>query len=231
MKRLCIFLLATYAVVLFCYADRQVSYARINQKVTLDLNWSAANYGDVVWQISDDNGLSWQDIESASGHSVSFQATSPTALYRAVIKGDPSCPPIIQEREIRTIDFKSEVVSNTATMAELEISSLEFGDAEIVEYGFTSALNGMGRTYSILPRTKVGERLPEEDSFIIPCTGLSPTTQYSLRPYFKTADGSLIFGAGKLVTTLEGPVFDMRKIRASTILRHLHRLAELLHKI
>ncbi|MDE6335468.1 MAG: glycoside hydrolase [Muribaculaceae bacterium] len=208
MKRLYILLLAIYTVALYAYADRRVSYARINQKVTLNLDWTADNYGEVAWQTSNDNGQSWQDVESASGYSLSFQATSPISLYRAVIKGDPACPPIIQEREVRTVDFKVDVVSNTATTAELEISSLDLGDAEVVEYGFTSAMNGVGRVYSILPRTKVGDKLPEEESFVITCTGLAPATQYSLRPYIKTSDGSLIFGTGKLVTTLDGLTFD-----------------------
>lgn len=208
MKRIYILLLATCATALSSYADRRVSYARMNQKVTLSLDWNADNYGDVAWQTSTDNGQSWQDVESTSGHSITFQATSPISLYRAVVTGDPSCPPIINEREIHAVDFTVDVLSNTATTAELEVSSLDLGDAEIVEYGFTAAMNGVGRTYTTLPRTKVGEKLPEDETIIIPCSGLTPSTQYSLRPYFKTADGSLLFGAGKLVTTLDGLMFD-----------------------
>ena len=191
------------------YAERTVGYARKNQRVTLDLQWRAGNYGNICWQTSTDDGQTWQDVAGANGYSLTFQATSPVALYRAVINGDPSCPPIIEEREIRSVDFSTDLVSNTATTAELEISSLDLGGADVVEYGFTAALNGTGRSYTILPRTKVGDRLPEdENSFSIICSGLRPSMQYSVRPYFKTSDGSVIFGAGKSVTTLEGPEFD-----------------------
>ncbi len=201
-------LLGLSLLTLSAHADRTVSYARVNQKVTLDLEWRADNYGDVKWQTSTDNGATWTDIKDATGHSYTFQATAPTSLYRSVINGDPSCPPIINEREIRTVDFKSEVVSNLPTSVELEVSSLNLGDADVVEYGFTATMNGLSRNYSILPRTKVGDALPEGESFILTCEGLTPSTQYSIRPYFKTSDGSLIFGAGKLATTLEGIMFD-----------------------
>ena len=104
--------------------------------------------------------------------------------------------------------FDSEVVTVGPYSAELEISKPDFQGAEIVEYGYTAALQGVGRTYSILPRTKVGDKLPDGDTFTIDCNGLLPMTQYSVRPYFVTADGSMIFGAGKLATTIEGISFN-----------------------
>ena len=208
MKRQYLIFLAASLCTLSTYADRAVSYARVNQKVSLDLEWSGNNYGDVTWQVSTDNGQTWADVAGAMGLSFSFQASSPVSLYRAVVKGDPSCPPVISEREIRTVDFKADVLTNTATGAELEISGLDLGDAEVVEYGYTATMNGLGRNYSILPRHKVGSKLPEGSSFVMKCEGLTPSTQYSVRPYLKTADGSIVFGAGKLVTTHEGLMFD-----------------------
>lgn len=40
------------------------------------------------------------------------------------------------------------------------------------------------------------------------CYGLTPSIDYSIRPYFKTADGSVFFGTGKLVMTIAGIKFD-----------------------
>lgn len=188
-------------------ADRTVSYARSGQNVTLDLQWGADNYGDISWQISTDNGTTWNSVAGATSPVYTFKVTAPT-LCRAVVKGDPSCPAIVDEREIKLVTFDSEVVTVGPYSAELEISKPDFQGAEIVEYGYTAALQGVGRTYSILPRTKVGDKLPDGDTFTIDCNGLLPMTQYSVRPYFVTADGSMIFGAGKLATTIEGIAFD-----------------------
>lgn len=188
-------------------ADRTVSYARSGQNVTLDLQWGADNYGDISWQISTDNGATWNNVAGATSPVYTFKVTAPT-LCRAVVKGDPSCPEIVDEREIKLVTFDSEVVTVGPYSAELEISKPDFQGAEIVEYGYTAALQGVGRTYSILPRTKVGDKLPDGDTFTINCNGLLPKTQYSVRPYFVTADGSMIFGAGKLATTIEGIAFD-----------------------
>ena len=190
------------------YAERTVSYARANQNVTLNLDWQAGNYGDITWQYSDDGGSSWIDVQGADTPSLTFKASKPVSLYRAVINGDPSCPPIIHEREIKAVDVQSEVVAQGGHSVQLEISGLDLQGAEIVEYGYTTAFSGVGRNYSILPRFKTGDTLPDEETFTIECSGLNPSTQYTIRPYFKTADGSLIFGAGKVANTLDGLTFD-----------------------
>ena len=188
-------------------AGRTVSYARSGQNVTLDLDWKAGNYGDITWQVSTDNGKTWNDVAGATSPTYTFKASAPS-LCRAVVNGDPACPPVIEEREIKLVTFNADVVTLGPNNAEIEISKPDFQGADIVEYGFTAAMQGVGRTYSILPRTKVGDALPEGDSFVINCTGLLPSTQYSVRPYFVTADGSVIFGAGKLATTLGGIAWD-----------------------
>lgn len=192
---------------LMVMAERTVSYARANQNVTLDLGWTSDNYGDITWQLSTDDGKSWTDISGATGPSYTFKVTAPT-LCRAVVKGDPACPPVIEEREVKPVSFDATIVTLGSNSVELEVTKSDFKDAQIVEYGYTAALQGIGRTYSVLPRTKVGDALPQGDSFIMECEGLLPATQYSIRPYFVTADGSMIFGAGKLATTIEGLAWD-----------------------
>ncbi len=202
------FFLACMILSLPAYAERTVSYARANQNVTLSLDWKADNYGDIAWQYSNDDGRTWQDVDGATARTLTVKAGTQKAVYRAVIKGDPACPPILCEREIRPVTLKNDVTSISGTGAEMEISGLDLQGADVVEYGYTATMNGLGRTYSILPRTKTGETLPTEDTFVITCKDLRPSTQYSIRPYFKTADGSIIFGAGKMVTTLDALQFD-----------------------
>lgn len=188
-------------------AGRTVSYARTGQNVTLDLEWTSDNYGDIAWQISNDNGNTWTTVSGATSPTYTFKVSAPT-LCRAVISGDPACPQVVQEREIKPVSFSADVVTLGADKVELEVSACDFKDAEIVEYGFTAMMQGIGRTYSVIPRNKIGDKLPEGDSFMIECTGLTPATSYSVRPYFVTADGSLIYGAGKLATTTDGVMWD-----------------------
>lgn len=191
------------------HAERHVSYARANQNVTLDLGWGADNYGTVTWQTSADDGATWKTIDGATAPVYTVKVTGPS-LYRAVIQGDPSCPPVTDEREIRTVTVNSTVLSAGPYNVLLEVSPGELTGADVVEYGFTYALNGVGRTYTILPRVKAGDRLPEltDGVFEMDCTGLQPDTQYSIRPYFITSDGSTVYGAGKAATTIGGLKFD-----------------------
>ncbi len=202
--------IAALALIAFspAFAGRVVSYARANQNVTFDLGWNSGNYGSIRWQKSADGGSTWTDIANATQPVLTVKATGP-ALYRAVVDGDPSCPPVIEERELKTVDVSASVLTLGPDYVEMEVSASDLKDAGVVEYGFTAALQGVGRTYSILPRTKLGASLPEGDgSILMRCEGLLPDTQYSIRPYFVTADGSMIFGAGKLATTIGGIRFD-----------------------
>lgn len=186
---------------------RTTAYARSGQNVTFDLAWGADNYGSVSWETSSDNGATWTAIAGAEGPVFTTKATE-SALYRAVVKGDPSCPPLIEEREIKVVGIDSSVLTQGPDYAEIEVSSPYLAGADVTEYGFTAAISGVSRTYTIIPRTKVGDSLPEGGTFLMKCTGLRPGTQYSIRPYFVTADGSTIFGAGKIATTLGGLQFD-----------------------
>ncbi len=190
-------------------AGRSVSFARANQNITFDLGWGAGNYGQIQWQSSTDNGNTWTDIPGADTPVYTVLASGP-ALYRAVITGDPACPPIIEEREVKTVNINSSVLSCGPDYAELEVDLPDFDGAKVVEYGFTAAMQGVGRTYTILPRNKVGNDLPSatDGKFVMMCTGLTPDTQYSVRPYFVTEDGSTVFGAGKLANTIGGLKFD-----------------------
>ena len=154
------------AMPLMVWAERMVSYARANQNVTLDLEWTADNYGDITWQISTDNGATWTDVNGATGPTYTFKVTAPM-LCRAVVKGDPACPAIIKEREVRPVSFDANVVTLGSNSAELEISNFDFKGADVVEYGYAALIQGTGRTYSAIPRIKVGDALPEGDAFTI----------------------------------------------------------------
>lgn len=184
-------------------AERVVSYARQGTNVTLDLNWTNDNYGTVQWQTSTDDGTTWSDVADATGTSYSFAATD-GALYRAVVDGDPSCPSAQIEREIRTVKFTPAVGEIGSDYVAIGISRIDFNGADIVEYGYAGNYTSLARDYRIANRVKVGDGMPDEASFDIRCTGLEPATQYDLRPWFRTADGSVIFGAKVTATTLSG---------------------------
>ena len=47
-------------------AQREVCYAR------------AGNYGDIQWQVSNDNGATWVDISNATTPAYTFRADNPT---------------------------------------------------------------------------------------------------------------------------------------------------------
>lgn len=190
-------------------AERHVSYARANQNVTLDLNWGPDNYGEIVWQTSTDNGATWNTVANANAPKYTVRVTGP-ALYRAVVTGDPACPPVIEEREIKTVGIDSEVMINGSDYIEIEVSAPDLKDVDIKEYGFTAAFAGVGRSYAILPRHRMGDKptFDADGSFTMRCDGLKPSANYSLRPYFVTADGSVVFGGGKSVTTIPGLMFD-----------------------
>lgn len=189
-------------------AERSVCYARTNQNVTFDLGWNDTNYGCIVWQQSTDNGTTWTTIDGADKPVCTVRAQGP-ALYRAIVTGDPACPPLIEEREVRTVTVSADVLTLGPDYVEMEVKAPQLKDADVVEYGFAACLSGLGRSYTILPRRKVGTDIPkDEDAFIIKCDGLQPGTAYSIRPYFTTADGSTVFGPGKLATTIGGLKFD-----------------------
>lgn len=208
MRTLSIIALALASALSAQAVDRGVCYARANQNVTFDLGWGASNYGTVSWQQSTDGGSTWTDIQGATSPVLTVKASGP-AIYRAVVAGDPACPPVVEEREVRTVEISSDVLTLGSDYVEMEVTAPDLKDADVVEYGFTAALSGVGRTYTILPRHKVGEAMPAGNgTFTMKCLGLLPATSYSIRPYFTTSDGSTIFGAGKMARTVGGLMFD-----------------------
>ena len=201
MKYILITLIAL-ASVLQAEAGRKITYARNNQTVVLDLQWGKDNYGSIQWQQSADGGATWTDIAGATGSTYSFKMTG-NALYRAHIEGDKACPAIDEERDIRLVKFTGSIVSVGATTAEMEITDADFAGAEIVEYGFCANFSSLQRDYTLMPRTKVGTKVPEGD-FVIECTGLRPSQTYGIRPYFVTADGAVMYGPSRNATTIAG---------------------------
>ena len=176
------------------YAERTVSYALYGLYTTLDLNWTADNYGTIQWQQSTDDGATWTDIPSQTAPTYTFRAMEPT-LCRAVVNGDPSCPEAQVERQINTVNFKAKIVEIGSNYANVELTGVDFGDAEVVEYGFAANLASLGRSSTRMNRVKIGDRLPAAEKFTMACTGLQPDSEYNLRPWVRTADGSLIIGA------------------------------------
>ncbi|MCD8385322.1 MAG: glycoside hydrolase [Bacteroidales bacterium] len=181
---------------------REKSYARLNSTVKLQLDWATDNYGDIQWQQSTDDGATWTNINGATSTEYSFNISDNT-LIRAQVTGDPACPQIMLEREVVPVSFTTALVQEGSYAVTLEVSNLDLADAQVIEYGFCANYADMGRNYALMPRVKTGESLPAEP-ITIECTGLLPNSRYSVRPYFVTSDGSVIFGGGKIANTLEG---------------------------
>ena len=207
MKRLNIYLLSLAlcgaAAAPLQAAERTVSYARQGMNVTLDLNWNADNYGTIQWQQSADGGDTWTDIPSETSPTYNFRISAPT-LCRAVVNGDPSCPEAQIERLIQPVTFRSKIAEIGSDRVTISLSDVDFAGAEVTEYGFAANLTSLARPTTRLNRVKTGEGLPEGDSFDITCSGLHPASDYTIRPWFRTADGSFITGSVYTVTTKAG---------------------------
>lgn len=183
---------------------RKITYARKGQNVTLDLHWTASNYGDIQWQQSTDNGTTWTDIAGATKPVYTYSAAG-DRLLRVKVEGDPACPPIVMERDVRVVNLSAEVQAVYADGADVEVTidglPLEAG-AE-VEYGYCYALSALSRTYTMMPRHALGTTLPS-GNFEMHCSGLRPGQSYNVRAYVKLYDGTIIYGPGKLVKTNPG---------------------------
>lgn len=222
-KSLRILALALFALNFSASFAQTASYGRSGQNMTLDLNWTGNNYGTIQWQKSTDNGATWTDINNATNPTYTFKVSG-NEMYRAHVVGDPSCPPINLERQIKAVNFTTNITTLSYNSVEMEVTGLDLQGADVVEYGFATNLSALGRSFDMMPLTKVGEKTPDGD-FTFDCVGLRPGTNYSIRFYFKTADGSLIFGPGKLATTIPGIEFssedwviEKRRLRAEFML-------------
>lgn len=188
-------------------AAREVSYARKGLTVTMKVDWTSSNYGTLEWQTSADNGATWTTLSNTDGPSCSFRMDN-TVLCRAIVKGDPTCPDVVVEREVRPVSFLSNIKDITANSATMTLSRLDLGEAQVKEYGYASLVKGVGRSFEAWPRTKTGDALPEGSTVDIPVSGLEPSRNYAVIPYILTEDGSMIFGSQKDVTTKAGIAFD-----------------------
>jgi len=180
------------------------SYGKNGAKVNLEINWTANNYGTIQWQMSTDQGVTWTDVAGATSPSYAF-TLSGDALYRARVDAQEACDPFFLVREIKAVNFAVDLSTLSSTSIEFDLSNVDLKDAEIVEYGFCYNLSVLNtRNYTEMQRVSIKEPMPLGNAFSMVCNGLTPNTSYTIRSYFKTADGSLLFGPGKIATTLPG---------------------------
>lgn len=184
-------------------AAQTVHYAKAGMKTTLRLGWNSQNYGTIQWQQSTDGGQSWADISGATDTEYSTTLQQADMWLRVCVNGDAACEPIVQTHLLRPVQFNVTTAETAATSATFDITGLTIPAADVTEYGFAANLSGTARTYTSMQLTPVGHELPQGD-FSATCPGLLPARQYSIRFYVKTTDGSIIYGPGKLVQTLEG---------------------------
>lgn len=198
-------LLATLALALLSLtasAQREQTWVRKSQSVTLDLHWSKDHYGNIQWQKSTDDGKTWDDIKNATKPIYTFTPSQPT-LLRAHIEGDPACPAIDIERDVQVMTLDATVTATYSDGVDMEISLADLPLDLIQEYGYTYNMSALSHGATLMPRTKVGER-PEASTYEMHCTGLLPKRTYSVRAYVALKDGTVIYGAGKAVNTIPG---------------------------
>lgn len=206
-----LFLLALALAFSFnCFAQRSVThYAKASLNTTLNLHWTPANYGTVQWQQSKDKGTTWTNIANATSPTYTFKTgASGETWLRVVVNGDEACEPYTETHIVKVVNFTVNLEETAAFGATFSVSGLNIPASEIVEYGYCANYNGLSRAYTSMPRTAIGTTLPEGNPFEVTCEGLLPAKSYSVRLYFKTADGSIVFGPGKLVKTLPGIEWD-----------------------
>ena len=180
------------------------NYARGGVSTSFEIEWTADNFGTIQWQKSTDGGDTWTNINGATRPKYDVIITSDTH-YRAKIESQEECEPTYITREVKLVRLTVNTISTLENSAEFEISNIDFKDANIVEYGFCYNLSELNtRNYQDMQKIKVGNSIPTENTFTINCTGLIPNTSYSIRVYFKTEDGSIIYGPNKIVKTQPG---------------------------
>ncbi len=196
-------------VIIFLYnagvcSQTTINYARYNAITTLEISWNANNYGTIQWQRSTDNGVNWVDISNETKPVYEFRPTT-NGLYRAKIDTQKECEPTYITQEVRVVNFGVDLLSVSEKSAEFEVTNADFGEAQIVEYGFSYNLSELNsRNFQYMYKAKAGTSIPSQNRFSIVCTDLKPGTTYSIRVYFKTADGSVIYGPGRIAKTLPG---------------------------
>ena len=202
LTRLCIFLALLMSKA--ALGQTLINYARKGAKVSFEIDWRVDNYGVIQWQRSIDNGETWTNINNETHPVFEFTANA-DGQYRAKIIGQEECEPSYITRKIKTVDFDVVLDSVSENTAKFEITNIDFQDANIVEYGFSYNLSELHpRSYKDMFKSKVGKSFPAEDTVYQICENLLPNTTYSIRLYFITEDGSIIYGPGRIAETLPG---------------------------
>ena len=180
------------------------SYARGGETTSFEIEWTVDNFGTIQWQRSTDGGNTWTNINRATKPRYQAVVTSDTH-YRAKIESQEECEPTYITREVKLVRFAVSLVSVLENSVEFEVSNIDFKDANIVEYGFCYNLSELDtRNYRDMQKIKIANSIPTENTFTVNCNGLIPNTSYSVRIYFKTEDGSTIYGPSRIVETLPG---------------------------
>jgi len=201
------FLLITlFALTATLQAQRVINhYAKASLNATMQLVWTPDNYGDIQWQSSSDKGQTWTDISGATKTQYTVKAPASGALYyRVVVNGDEACEPFVETHILNVVNFNVNLTDITFNSATFEVSGFNVPADEVIEYGFCYNLSGLSPTFTRMPRNPIGTTLPEGDTFEVTCNDLKPGRNYSVRFYFKTKDGSLVYGPGKLAQTPAG---------------------------
>jgi hypothetical protein len=202
LKKFTLYLLLS-AAFLSTRAQTITSYARKGLKTSLEIGWLYNNYGTIQWQRSTNNGTTWSNVAGATAPVYEFTANE-DGLYRAMII-QPDCDPVYITRAVKVVDFTITLLSISANSVTFGFTNADFRDASIKEFGFSYNLSELNtRSYLDMNKSVTGNTLPVGNSFELTLEGLNPGTSYSIRFYLETEDGSVIYGPGRIASTLPG---------------------------
>lgn len=197
-------LLSLCFVVFVATAQVNTSYARYGTDVSLEIEWRADNAGTIQWQSSTD-GNSWQNVRNSNTPIQNFRMTN-DVWYRAIIDTQEECVPTHFTYHIKQVTFDIALKSVSAHAAVFNVENVDLKGAEIVAYGFAyniAAYNN--RDYPQMNKVQAGTTIPNQSEFEITCEHLTPGTAYTIRAYFQTAEGDIIYGKELTpVTTASG---------------------------
>jgi hypothetical protein len=185
-------------------SQTEIVYAQPGQPVFLEIGWTGENHGAIQWQESIDEGETWSDINGATFPTYTFTTRKSETWFRAEISID-NCDPVYVTRQVKAFNFDVALTYIDYSSAEFLISNFAPNGAEIEEYGFCYALSTMNTLdYREMQQVKLTDPLPSGNPFSLICPNLLPGTSYNIRLYFKTTDGSTLYGPVKTAKTMSG---------------------------
>jgi hypothetical protein len=183
---LVVFALLQFALRLNAQETQQIYYNRI-EPVKLEL--SKYPHGNIQWQRSEDEGVSWTDLPAETGISMGYSENT-SGLVRAVVLSGTCDTVFSQTTELTVIELRTdEAVDRTSSSATIRCY-LDSLDVRVKESGL---LFSEGSTVDMHSQKLSHDGL-DEGFFQVPVEGLTAGKSYRARAYVVSEDDHWIYG-------------------------------------